>query len=142
MVAVAEQQFHSFSQVKIEILEKLELAKQHIDALHDVVLGSVRSEETPAGVLIQESAEYLACLDLQHARFEQLLQDDEKHWSENLDLKRERAFEITNSLELLYQKQQKEIEALMCESFSVKNLAGIDRFQGSFIESSIQSEEE
>ena len=30
----------------------------------------------------------------------------------------------------------------MCESFSVKNLAGIDRFQGSFIESSIQSEEE
>lgn len=64
MVAVAEQQLNSFNEVKEEILERLELARQHVESLRGIVLSNVSTEETPAGVLMRESAEYLSCLDL------------------------------------------------------------------------------
>jgi hypothetical protein len=54
-----------------------------------------------------------------------LLSEDEINWADNLSSTRQKAQEIKFEVQDLFSRQQKELEALMCKSFSVVNLAGM-----------------
>ena len=54
-----------------------------------------------------------------------MLYQDEINWAENLSSIRKKAQEIKFEVKALFLRQQKELEALMCKSFSVVNLAGM-----------------
>ena len=51
-----------------------------------MVKGSVLGKENPKGVLTKSEQEYIACLEMQHVRFESLMRQDEAHWAENLEM--------------------------------------------------------
>ena len=59
-----------------------------------MVQGNVRCEANPDGLLTRKEGEYLACLELQHVKLEELMRKDEAHWAENLEMVKRQAGEI------------------------------------------------
>ena len=101
-----------------EIIEKIESIKRLIKV-------NVRNEDHPAGVLTNKEESYLECIQIQSERLDNLLSEDEINWDDNLSSIRQKAQEIKFEVRALFSRQQKELEALMCKSFSVVSLEGM-----------------
>ena len=75
-----------FLQTKADIDTQMAQIHERVQIVKDIVKGSVRGKENPKGVLTKSEQEYIACLEMQHVRFESLMRQDEAHWAENLEM--------------------------------------------------------
>jgi hypothetical protein len=130
MVAAAEMQLAHFLSIKREVTHIMDQIMEKIESLKRVIHVNIWNEDHPAGVLTNKEESYLECIQIQSERLDNLLSEDEINWDDNLSSIRQKAQEIKFEVQALFSRQQKELEALMCKSFSAVSLEGMLEIQG------------
>ena len=68
--------------------------REHLADIHGLIKENSQSKGNPHCLLTRGEQTYLECLEIKHAKLEELLRSDEAHWAEHLEMSRRKADEV------------------------------------------------
>ena len=99
--------------MKSEVDDKMALVHQTLQEIRQLIKSNLHNKDNLAGVMMQEEAEYMACLEVKHRKLEELFRKDEHQLAENIELSKRQADEIKAEIEALMERQRQELQAVL-----------------------------
>ena len=84
-VRFAEDKIELFKKLKARFYEDLHLVHEKLEKVKNGVQANMKNDQNPHGLLTRAEDTYMSCLELKARELEELFQEDEAYWRENLD---------------------------------------------------------
>ena len=101
----AEGKIERLAAVKIEIDASLAKAQKHLEEARMKIRSNLLTEENPYGVLTRGEEKYLKSLELDYRSLENLMRQDEGHWTDNLEVVKRDSIKIKDQIEAMVKRQ-------------------------------------
>ena len=105
LIGQAEEKVAGFKVLKSGIDFKMMTVLDTLNEIRQIVKDNLYSKQRKEGYFIQNEAEYLTCLELEHAKLETLLRQDEKKWTIAAIETKKKAQGIKDEMKLFLEEQ-------------------------------------